>query len=329
MESPVKKRYLPHKLGAGFVALLILFLLGYSYVFGPMDKFADVEEFVVQPDTSLVDVAKDLQAKGYVRSHFAFDAAFVSAAGGRNIRAGGYQISKSMDTWSIAKKLSEKPYFSWINVKPGMRKEEIADLLAQELSWTPEQKQAWVTIYTAPSESFTEGVYYPDTYLIPADQSPKAVADQMRSRFQEVFAPYANEASKQGRDWTDVLTLASLVEKEAAKNDKELVAGILWNRIDRNMLLQVDATLQYIKGTEVDWWPVPKSEDKYVVSPFNTYKVVGLPPHPIANPSLDSIRAVLNPAPTDCLYYLHDPNGQIHCSVSYKGQVQNVNRYLR
>jgi len=74
---------------------------------------------------------------------------------------------------------------------------------------------------------------------------------------------------------------------------------------------------------------VPQSADKYLDSPFNTYQHVGLPPHPIAEPSLAAIDAVLNPQTTSCIFYLHDPSGQIHCSKTYSGQVANVNKYLK
>lgn len=318
------------RVAVGVVAFLVLFLLGHSYLFGPTDTFADTVEFYVEPESSIEGVAHTLERDGYVRSEFAFQLAYLSASEqGRKIRPGAYKISKSMDTWLIAEILTRKPFLAWIRVEPGMRKEQIADLLVRELGWTDAEREEWLTVYTAPAPSFIEGVYYPDTYLIPSGDPPKAVADRMRTRFQEVFAPYANEAVQKGLEWTDVLTMASIVEREAAKNDKELVAGILWNRVARDMLLQADATLQYIKGSEKNWWPVPKSEDKYLDSPFNTYKHVGLPPHPIANPSLDSIRAVLDADTTNCLYYLHDNHGQIHCSTNYAGHKRNVDRHLR
>lgn len=321
---------LMRRMVVGAVLALVLLALAYAYLFGPMDKHASTEEFYVEPESSVSGVAHALERDGFVRSEVAFQLAYMSASEtGRTIRPGGYRISKGMDTWAIADTFARKPALAWIRVEPGMRKEQIADLLVRELGWTPEEREEWLTVYTAPSPSFVEGVYYPDAYLIPASDTPKAVADRMRSRFQEVFAPYANEAAEKGMTWTEVLTLASLVEREAAKHDKELVAGILWNRIARDMLLQVDASLQYVKGKEGNWWPVPKSEDKYLDSPFNTYQNAGLPPHPIANPSLDSIRAVINPDQTNCLYYLHDNNGQIHCSTNYAGHVQYVNQYLR
>jgi UPF0755 protein len=74
---------------------------------------------------------------------------------------------------------------------------------------------------------------------------------------------------------------------------------------------------------------VPHSADKYIVSPFNTYQHVGLPPHPIANPSPESVAAVLDPQSTDCIFYLHDANHKIHCSITYKGQQHNVAKYLK
>ena len=151
----------------------------------------------------------------------------------------------------------------------------------------------------------------------------------MRGRFLDVYGPYLQEAQQKGKDWNDVLTLASIVDRESSKVDKPLVAGILLNRLDDGMKLQADATLQYIKGAEGNWWPAPTSADKYLESAFNTYQHTGLPPHPIDNPGLDSIEAVLNPTPTDCIYYLHDAKHQIHCSLTYAGQVQNVDRYLR
>ena len=220
--------------------------------------------------------------------------------------------------------------FVFFTFPPGWRKEQIADLLVQTFNWTPAQKTEWLNVDTAPSASFVEGVYYPDTYLIPSDETPAAVAAQFRSRFQEVFAPYADEAQQEGLPWTEVVILASLLEREAAgAQDMPLIAGIMLNRLHDHMALQIDATLQYIVGTEGDWWPVPTVADKSINSPFNTYLYAGLPPHAIANPGLGAINDVLNPEKTNCLYYLHDPTGQIHCSPTYAGQLANVKKYLK
>jgi UPF0755 protein len=312
------------------VAVLVAFVLTYSHFFGPVDRFAGTAQFVVNPDDTSDKVANELKQQGFIRSRTAFNLALVGALKGREIRPGGYVISASMDVWSVAGALSRPPYLVFFTFPPGWRKEQIAEKLARTFGWTPAQKTEWITVDTAPSSSFIEGVYYPDTYLIPSDQTPLQVARRFTDRFQQAFADSASQAQQKGIPWTEVITLASLLEREAAgAKDMPLIAGIMWNRLHKHMALQIDATLQYAKGTEGNWWPVPTSADKYIQSPFNTYLHAGLPPHAIAEPGLGAIHDVLNPEKTSCLYYLHDPKGQIHCSPTYAGQLKNVNKYLR
>lgn len=317
-------------IGIAAVVALAALSIAYARYFGPVSPSEEpAREFVVAPGTDIDTITRELKAEGYIKSMTAFRIAYGSEGGIGSVKEGGYMLSPSMDAWTVAERLSAPPYLSWITIPPGWRKEQIAAYLAKELGWTPEQEARFVEVDTAPTFSQIEGVYYGDTYLIPSDQDPAKVAARLRDRFQQVFAPYAGLADEKNVTWTEALTMASLIEREAAKNDKELVAGILWNRINEGMRLQVDATLQYIRGTDGNWWPVPRSEDKSLASAFNTYKNEGLPPHPIANPSLESIEAALNPEDTDCMFYLHDADGQIHCSATYEGHVENIDLYLR
>jgi UPF0755 protein len=107
-----------------------------------------------------------------------------------------------------------------------------------------------------------------------------------------------------------------------------LIAGILWNLLLQNMKLQIDATVQYARGnTGSGWWAPITHADESIDSPYNTYLHTGLPPHPISNPGLEAIDAVLNPKTTTCMYYLHDKNGMIHCSATYGGQLANIRMY--
>ncbi|HVX91117.1 MAG TPA: endolytic transglycosylase MltG [Candidatus Paceibacterota bacterium] len=328
MEGRSRRRIL--FLCAAAALALAAAVLVYAHYFGPAGDDGTQVSFVVSPNETPGDIAARLKQQGLIRSEFAFRVAYLSDLAGRDARPGGYELAKTMDVWTLASTLAKSPYLAWVTIPPGLRKEQIADLLAQDLSWTNAEKEEWVATDTNPSPSYTEGVYYPDTYLIPSDEPPVDVAQRLRDRFAEVFAPYAAEAQQQNIKWTTVLTIASLIEREAAGPDMKLIAGIIWNRLDDGMKLQLDASLQYIKGNEeTGWWPVVHSEDKYLDSPFNTYQNVGLPPHPIAEPSLAAIDAVLNPEPTNCIYYLHDPHGQIHCSKTYSGQVANVNKYLK
>ncbi|MEA2701350.1 MAG: hypothetical protein QOE22_59 [Candidatus Parcubacteria bacterium] len=319
------KRRARNILLSAITALIVVAVL-YSYLFGPSAKYAKAEQFVITPGTPTSEVARQLKDQGFVKS--AWVARVVLASKSKEgVRPGGYDISKHMDLWTLSEKFAAPPYMVFVTIPESVRKEEIGEILARELRWDEEQKQEWERATTMDAD-LTEGVYYPDTYLIPGDQPPASIAARLRGRFADVFAAYADEARAKGMDWNDVLTLASLVDKEAAADDKHLVAGILWNRVEKGMLLQVDATLQYIRGNEDDWWPVPRSSDKYLDSPFNTYQHGGLPPHPINNPRVESVEAVLNPTSTDCLFYIHS-NQQIYCSVTYAGQEANVDRYLR
>lgn len=317
------------RIGIGLLITLLLFAFGYGYLFGPLDSSAPLSEVTVTPDTSLQEVASLLKQEGYVRDEVIFQIAFMRASQGRGLRPGVYELSKSQDVWTIGESLAKPPKLAYITVRAGMRKEEIAELLSRELAWTKEESTAWLTVYTQPSKEYTEGVFYPDTYLLPPDITPQETAERFRTRFQEVLAPLAGEAAVVDMHWVDVVNLASLVEREAARNDKALVAGILLNRLSMGMPLQVDATLQYVRGSEGNWWPVPRSEDKVLDSPFNTYIYKGLPPHPISNPSVDSIKAVINHEKTDCVYYLHDTEGQIHCAKTYSEHRANIERYLK
>ena len=130
-----------------------------------------------------------------------------------------------------------------------------------------------------------------------------------------------------------VITLASLIEREAkTDSSRKIVAGILYNRLGIDMALQVDATLQYIKGynpIHKDWWAPPLAQDKNIDSLYNTYKYPGLPPGPICSPSLSSIEAALNPSSSNYLYYITDNQGNMHYAVSFDQHNKNVNTYLR
>ncbi len=331
-----KRRFLSRRTLVLFLGALVLGVIAiavaYSHYFGPADPYAQQTEFIVNEDETMPQILQALKAQGFIRSQTAFTIAY-NAANKKHlesIRPGGYELSASMDVWSIARALQEPPYLVFFSFPPGWRKEQIANKLAKTFGWTDAQKAEWLNVDTNPAPSYVEGVYFPDTYLIPSDQSPAQIAARFRDRFQQEFAPYASEAAQKGLPWTEVVILASLIEREAAgKQDMPLIAGIMLNRLKTHMALQIDASLQYAVGTDKNWWPVPTSADKYVNSPFNTYKHAGLPPHAIDEPSLTAIDAVINAQTTNCIFYLHDPNGQIHCSPTYAGQVANVKKYLK
>ncbi|MFA6375847.1 MAG: endolytic transglycosylase MltG [Candidatus Paceibacterota bacterium] len=286
------------------------------------------ERFVVALGADGIDqVAKDLAAQGFVADVDDFKKIFALA----EAEAGGYKLSKKMNVAQIAAVLKQKPYMEWVVIPEGLRKEEVAAILGGALGWTRAQEDKWAAVDTQTKADNVEGVYFPDTYLIPVDEASLDVAKRLVAKFNEKFAVYLPEFSAQNIKWTTGLTLASIVQREAANaGQMPLVAGILWNRLEQGMALNVDATLQYARGDAgKGWWAPISVRDKQIDSPYNTYKNKGLPPHPICNPGIAAIEAVLKPEKTDCLYYLHDAGGAIHCAKTYEEHQANIEKYLK
>ena len=213
-----------------------------------------------------------------------------------------------------------------VRIEEGMRKEEVADAVAQKLDWTEQNKEDFI------NSTNVEGHYFPETYLIQKDDSPSAVQATMLGEFSKQVSTVLKPKSKQIINEDTAIKIASIIQRETNgnKNDMKLISGIIWNRIFSGMKLQIDATLQYAKGSEEEgWWTQVTSADKTIQSAYNTYLHVGLPPGAIANPGLDAINAAYNPQQTKCLFYLHDKNRQIHCAVTYADHLKNIKTYLQ
>jgi len=215
-------------------------------------------------------------------------------------------------------------------INPGQRKEQVVANFAKILKWDNTQAQEFLTLVTETPPQIADGTFYPANYMVTAGSSPKKVAELLTERFDsEILARYDQSVS-QKVTLEDALIIASILEREAYDfTDMREISGVIWNRLFIDMNLQIDATLQYAKGTQsaTSWWPVPRPKDKYIESPFNTYQNAGLPPAPISNPTSESVLAALNPKITDCIFYFHDSKSQFHCSPTYEGHVKLLKQY--
>ena len=128
-----------------------------------------------------------------------------------------------------------------------------------------------------------------------------------------------------------IITIASIIQREAAdKGDMKLISGIIWNRIFSGMKLQVDATLQYAKGSEKNgWWEEVKPKDKKIDSPYNTYTNLGLPPTAITNPGIDALLSAVTPLSSPYYFYLSDKEGEMHYAKTFAEHIANKGKYLR
>jgi UPF0755 protein len=172
-----------------------------------------------------------------------------------------------------------------------------------------------------------EGYLFPDTYIFPPGADAELVISTMRKNFDVKVEPLTDEITASGHSLTDVITMASLVEKEGRTTAvRQMIAGILWSRLEREMPLQVDAVFGYIFDRDTY---SPSFDDLKVDSPYNTYTHIGLPPTPINNPGLDSIKATLTPTKSNYLYYLVDTQGGIHYATTFAEHQLNQEKYLR
>lgn len=314
------------------VIFILVSLLTSHFLFSAPDpKSTQIQTFVVSLKATQPDIVAKLQSQGLIKNISAFN--LVSKLkGNKTIEPGGYFLSKDMSVWQIVKKLNDGPERKWVLIPEGLRKEEIGERLQKALGWSNQDLSDWNEKHTAMKFDYLEGVYFPDTYLIPITEKPFDVAKRLTNRFNEVFAPYFQKFQDKGMLWTTGLRFASIIQREAAsKTDMPLIAGILWNRLDQKMKLEIDATVQYARGkTDTGWWaPIKASDITSIDSAYNTYKREGLPPHPICNPGLAAIDAVLDPETTDCLFYIHDADRQIHCAKTFEEHQQNIDKYLK
>lgn len=313
-----------------FILALLFFLSSLILAFfGPVNKSTETKIFIIPQEQGSINIIDSLFEQGLIKNEVGFKFLFNNFVKNKDIKSGGYNLSSSMNAWQIIKKLESKQDLFWVNIFFCPRKEQVGDKLANVLGWNQDQTTEWNNLNT--DTDYFEGVYYPDTYLIPANESVKQVSERFINRFNEKFAPFADQFSSKNIKWTTGLKIASLIAREAAgRNDAKIISGIIWNRLNQNMRLQIDATLQYTLGKNENgnWWGNISIEQKQNNSLYNSYKHEGLPPTPICSPNIEFIEAALNPEETDCIFYLHDQNRQIHCAKTYAEHKANIEKYL-
>lgn len=315
------------------VALLVVLgvasVAAFSYLSAPANpQTTESISFVIPKGKGLNWVADTLEKQGIIRSSIVFRLLAMKRGVATKIQAGTYTLSRSTSIADIFQTLQLGTNDSWVTMLEGWRNEEIAEELGKTLGESFDTQE-----FLALAKS-KEGYLFPDTYLFPKDIEPATVVSYLENTFNKRVTDQMHaDITKQERTLADVITLASIVEREGnSKESKTMIAGILKNRVDKGAALQADATLQYAKGydtKEKSWWVPPLVADKELKSPYNTYKNPGLPPGPIANPGLDSISAAIYPAETDYWYYITGDDGKMYYAKTLDEHNANVNRYLR
>lgn len=312
------------------LALLILLIVGIViigylvFLLSPTSLSDEKIRFVINLDSRQDEIIEKLSAQKFIRSVQVFNLLLGVMRFPGNIEPGAFMLSRNMNAYQIADTLLHHPYQKWIILVPGLRKEQVAERIAKKFGWSAALKDEFL-------KSAKEGYLFPDTYLLNVDYTPEEMLQRLMNNFNEKFdSQMQKDLLAQDVKIDTAVKIASLIERESGGDeDKALIAGIIWNRLDIKMRLQIDAATQYVIGSEKDWWPIVRPADHKIDSPFNTYLYDGLPPTSIANPSLASLKAAVYPAETDCIFYLHDRAKRIHCSLTYEEHLENIDKYLK
>lgn len=318
--------FLPLIIFLGLAAGIVWFYVNVQ----PASGNIDFKNFLIVKGSTASEVGVGLQKAGLVKSALAFKIYTQFSGISNHIVAGEFRLSPSFNLFQTVDTLTKGPEEVWVTIPEGLRREEIAQRFATGL----DRDSTFVAEFLDASK-VEEGTLFPDTYLFPKDASASSVVNKMT----RTFAAKTNSLGvSPGLSYDQRIILASILERET-KTDEErpIVAGILINRLNAGMALQVDATVQYAVASarcknqilKCSWWEPLTKEDLGINSPYNSYKFTGLPPTPIANPGLSSIMAAFNPAQTDFWYYIHDSTGMIHYAKTLEEQNANITKYLR
>ncbi|HYD93499.1 MAG TPA: endolytic transglycosylase MltG [Candidatus Paceibacterota bacterium] len=304
----------------GFAIFLVV--LCYLFLLPPLG-FPVGKEIVIPADRPFSDTAEYLEQERVVRSAFVLKAVARVFQADRDVQAGRYVFSSpaglSTVLYRLTSGISGLPS-AQVTLPEGMSAREMGIVLAAEIPGF--DADTFVSLATP-----HEGTLFPDTYDIYLDATPEDVVSLLRATYDEKLEEVRPAIEASGRSEEEIVIMASLLEKEAKTDeDRKMVSGILWDRIEIGMPLQVDAVFGYIHGRDTYH---PSFEDLESDSPYNTYTNQGLPPGAIGNPGLAAIRAALTPIETEYLYYLSGTDGTMHYARTFEEHKENREKYLR
>lgn len=301
-------------------------------------------QFTIREGETASTIAERLERDGLISSALTFRLLARIRGADAHLEAGQYELRRNMTASEIIDKLEEgRRLLTRITTIEGWRSEEMADLLDRRglarreefLSLTRNAIFDYDFLADRPKGASLEGYLFPDTYDIRPGSTATDIVRMMLSNFGSRFDSSMREkAARSGLTIHQVVTLASIVEREAAvASERPTIAGVFLNRLEAGVPLQADPTVQYAvvgtaPGTLPDYWKKGLSlADLQVESPYNTYRVKGLPPGPIANPGLASLVAVIEPAETDYLYFVAKPDGSHEFARTLEEHNRNVAKY--
>ncbi len=288
----------------------------------PPAQFPEKIIFQIKSGSTLNDIARELKTEHLIRSSSLFQFLVILFADENKIVSGDYLFDAKIPLNKVADRVINGKYGIApvkITIPEGFNIIEIADVYYSNLR--DFNKDAFLELVKE-----KEGYLFPDTYLFFPNTTHDVVIEKMSENFNNKINPLMEKIEQSGKTLAQIITMASIIEKESTDGDRNAISGILWKRIKRNMPLQVDASFIYLLGKGSSELTM---EDLNFNSPYNTYRNLGLPPGPIGNPGLASILAALEPEESPYFYYLHDKDGIIHYAKTFEEHKVNKQRYLK
>jgi UPF0755 protein len=309
----------PKKFFRGFLLGIIIFLIaGFAVPANPFSKEESV--FNAERGQGSKEISANLENQGIIYWGPMFRAYVLLSGSSKKMQAGNYSLSPSMNIFKIAQKMRKGEVIKEnVVLIEGWSLKDMDSYLAEKgifglgeflaAASSSADYSGYDFLKDKPRNMSLEGYLFPDTYQINMGSDAKDLVSKMLANFDKKLTPDLRaEIDRQGKTIFEVMTMASLIEKEVmTKEDKEMVSGIFWKRLGVGMPLNSCATIAYVLG--VDKWRY-SYEDTRIPSPYNTYLNAGLPLGPICNPGLESIKAAVYPKTSAFWFYLSTPEGE-------------------
>jgi len=318
---------LARRIGLGFAGLVLGCGAGFVYyVKSGIEPVPAGKPFFVRYEkrTELEQIGIEMKSKGVIRNATAFRFYSIYRRFERSVLAGTYQVKPGMTADELYRAL-RRPISQMVRIPETNPSYRTARLLASKFVTEADAYEAAVddpsrfqdaVSFPLPHDSL-EGYLFPDTYDLPPLLGADGVIRRQLQAFERKALPLLTDPNKRRK----ILTIASMVELEAGvDSERPVIAGVIRNRLEKKMRLQIDATVLY--GMR-EWRRLTYADYKSV-SPYNTYRIDGLPPGPICSPSLKSIQAALAPAKHEYLFYVAKPDLHHMFAKTYEEHLKNV-----
>ena len=288
--------------------------------------------FTVRSGEKVYEIAQHLEEQKLINSASLFKIYVRLNNLPGQLQAGNYKMARTLSLVEVVSLLRHGTFDVRLTFPEGWRREQMLEAISSVFKGQNRNFESQDFLERTKS---LEGYLFPDTYVVPLDIKTADLVDLMKNNFENKFdRRMRDDLNKQGLNLDQAVILASIVEREANRDeDRPVVAGILIKRLKANWPLDADATIQYaLAGRSTsggDWWPkVLTAEDLLVDSPYNTRKRAGLPPGPISNPGLLSLKAVVYALETPYWFYLTDRSRLTHYAKTLGDHEDNISRYL-